>query len=88
MSFMSDRRFFDTSIPVYSSDLSEPAIQPIAFEALQEAWGNRSGRISTQVLNEYYVTVTQKLEPGLPIDEAWRDLEALAAWQPVTIDAA
>ena len=83
---MSDRRFFDTNILVYSRDLSEPVKQPIAFEALREAWSSRCGRISTQVLNEYYVTVTQKLDPGLPKDEAWSDLEAYAAWRPVTID--
>ncbi len=84
---MSDRRFFDTNILVYSRDLSEPSKQPIAFELLRDAWENRSGRLSTQVLNEYYVTVTQKLDPGLPNDEAWSDVEALFAWQPVTIDS-
>lgn len=83
---MSDRVFFDTNILVYSRDLSEPAKQHIAFEALRAAWSNRSGRISTQVLNEYYITVTRKLDPGLPRAEAWSDVEAFSAWRPVTID--
>ena len=84
---MSDRRFFDTNIIVYSHDLSEPAKQPIAFSLMRDAWQDRSGRLSTQVLSEYYVTVTQKLDPGLPREEAWSDVEALLAWNPVSIDA-
>jgi predicted nucleic acid-binding protein len=83
---MSDRRFFDTNILVYSRDLSEPVKHEIAFDVVREAWEDRSGRISTQVLNEFYVTVTQKLDPGLSTDEAWIDINALAAWQPVAID--
>ena len=84
---MSDRRFFDTNIIVYSRDLSEPVKQPIAFDLVQEAWENRSGRLSTQVLSEYYVTVTRKLDPGMPREEAWSDVEALFVWNPVSIDA-
>ena len=30
--------------------------------------------VSVQVLNEYYVSVTQKLKPGLSKEEAWGDL--------------
>ena len=83
---MSDRRFFDTNILVYSRDLSEPAKYKIAQGTVRDAWEDKSGRISTQVLNEYFVTVTQKLDPGLSRDEAWNDINALAAWQPVAID--
>jgi len=39
-----------------------------------------------QVLNEYYVTVTQKLNPGLTEKEAWKDVEDLFAWRPSAID--
>ncbi len=40
-----------------------------------------------QVLNEYYVTVTRKLRPGMAPDEAWDDIDALLAWEPQPIDA-
>jgi len=40
------------------------------------------------VLNEYLVTVTRKLSPGLPWGEAWLDVEALLAWNPVPVDTA
>lgn len=41
-----------------------------------------------QVLSEYYVTVTRKLEPGLTQADAWDDVQALLSWQPQPIDAA
>lgn len=82
---MSDRRFFDTTILVYSRDLTDTVKHRIARELLGHAWEHRSGRISTQVLSEYYVTVTQKLDPGLPREEAWRDVAALAAWRPLGV---
>lgn len=38
------------------------------------------------MLSEYFVTVTRKLDPGLPPEEAWDDIEALSAWNPLQID--
>ncbi len=58
----------------------------IAAGRLAELWVARSGRISMQVLSEYFVTVTRKLDPGLTPEEAWDDIEALYAWKPQTID--
>ncbi len=56
------------------------------MEALKGIWQARTGRISTQVCSEYYVTVTGKLHPGLPPEQAWQDLESLLAWEPIPID--
>ena len=78
--------FVDTNILVYSRDASEPAKQPRAIEWLGQLWGSRKGRVSMQVLSEYFVTVTQKLEPGLAPKRAWQDVSDLFAWRPVTID--
>jgi predicted nucleic acid-binding protein len=39
-----------------------------------------------QVLEEYYVTVTRKLTPGLPRSAAAGDVEDLLAWDPHVID--
>jgi len=84
--FMSDRVFVDTNILVYARDSADPIKQAGASEALARLWRERSGRISTQVLSEYFVTVTQKLRPGLDREAAWSDVEALSAWDPVAID--
>jgi predicted nucleic acid-binding protein len=83
---MSVNCFVDTNILLYSRDASEPAKQAIAAALLDELWGNRSGRLSVQVLNEFFVNATRKLDPGLSPEEAWDDVEALSAWRPISLD--
>jgi predicted nucleic acid-binding protein len=83
---MSDNIFVDTNILLYSRDASEPEKQAIASARLAELWDNRNGKLSVQVLNEYFVNATRKLDPGLSPDEAWDDIEALSAWNPLPID--
>jgi len=82
---MSVKCFVDTNILVYSRDASESGKQVKAREWLTQLWQQEAGRISAQVMNEYYVTVTQKLKPGLSKEQARSDLRALAVWQPLEI---
>jgi len=79
--------FVDTNIFVYAKDASEPARQSIASSWIRELWVERRGRTSVQVLNEFYVTVTRKLVPGMPRADAWEIVEALLAWAPQPLDA-
>ena len=51
-------------------------------------WESRLGRVSQQVLQEYYVTVTRKLKPGLSKPDASDDIHALLAWQPLAATSA
>lgn len=83
---MNAKVFVDTNILVYSRDSHEPEKQQIARESLTKLWQEGSGRISTQVLNEYFVTVTGKLRHKLDPEEAWEDIEDLESWNPVPID--
>jgi predicted nucleic acid-binding protein len=78
--------FVDTNVLVYARDAGEPLKQARAAEWLAYLWRERAGRISTQVLSEYYVGVTRKLRPGLSPQEAWDDVQALCAWRPQAID--
>ena len=80
--------FVDTNLLVYARDTSEGAKQRMAASWLEALWRDQSGRTSMQVLNEYYITVTRKLKPGLAADDAWDDVQSLLAWQPQTTDAA
>lgn len=80
---MSARVFVDTNVLVYARDSTEPEKQARAGRWMQWLWRRRAGRLSFQVLNEYYVTVTTKLTPGLQPDAARADLRALMAWRPV-----
>jgi predicted nucleic acid-binding protein len=78
--------FVDTNVLLYWRDARDPAKQARAAEWLAHLWREQTGRTSTQVLSEYYVNVTRKLDPGLKPDEAWDDVHALLAWEPQAVD--
>src|SRR5437899_5449232 len=80
--------FVDTNVFVYTRDAGEPVKQPRAIAWLERLWREQLGRTSVQILSEYYVTVTRKLDPGLPPDDAWDDVSALFTWRPQPIDEA
>jgi predicted nucleic acid-binding protein len=78
--------FVDTNVLVYARDAQDREKQQRAHEWLTHLWEAGAGRVSTQVLSEYFVTVTQKLEPGLARERAWQDVVDLMAWMPGPID--
>jgi predicted nucleic acid-binding protein len=55
---MSGKIFFDTNILAYASDKGEPRKQKIARKEIR---AHPSASISTQVLQEFFVTATKKL---------------------------
>jgi predicted nucleic acid-binding protein len=63
---MSAKVFVDTNILVYCRDASEPQKQAQTAAWMAALWKQRTGRLSFQVLQEFYVTVTAKLTPGFP----------------------
>jgi predicted nucleic acid-binding protein len=78
--------FVDTSVLVYAVDASERQKQPRARAWLERLWQTRSGRVSPQVVQEYYVTVTRKLEPGLPVPRARDHVRRYSTWGAVGHD--
>ncbi len=72
--------FVDTNVLVYSRDSRVKAKQKRAEEWLDFLWRTRRGRLSRQVLQEYYTTVTRKLKPGLDAEAARADVRALFHW--------
>lgn len=70
----------DTNVLVYSRDARDPAKQQRAREWMTFLWDTKRGRVSPQVLHEYYETVTRKLKPGLTPEEARTDVRALFHW--------
>ena len=79
--------FVDTNVLVYRRDSAQGDKQAQAAAWMERLWAERGGRLSYQVLQEYYVTVTSKLKPGLELESARNDVRSLLAWKPVTIDA-
>lgn len=85
---MGTRVFVDTNVLIYHRDARDPAKQSAAAEWMALLWETRVGRLSTQVLQEYYVTVTAKLQPALAAEDARDDVAALATWHPVEVTSA
>jgi predicted nucleic acid-binding protein len=84
---MSAKVFVDTNVLVYSRDASELEKQPQALQWMARLWETGRGRLSFQVLQEFYVTVTQKLKPGLEVSSAQNDVRALLSWRPIPVEA-
>jgi len=84
---MTVRIFVDTNVLVYNRDASEPRKQKQAMAWMVHLWNTRTGRLSFQVLQEFYITVTEKLQPGLDKQSARNDVRSLLAWHPIQIEA-
>ncbi len=84
---MAGEVFVDTNVLVYSRDTAELEKHKKAAAWMTHLWNTRQGRLSYQVLQEFYVTVTEKLDPGLDRDAARRDVRSFLPWRPMPIDA-
>jgi predicted nucleic acid-binding protein len=84
---MSEPLFVDTNVFVYAHDLREASKRLLARQWLEHLWRNQLGRTSTQVLSEYYTTITRKLRPGVPPQDAWTAVSALLVWEPQALDS-
>ncbi len=66
------RVFVDTNILVYPYDRASPEKQMRARLVLRELVKAHAGVISAQVLAEFFVTVTRKLQAPVAVDQAER----------------
>ena len=55
--------FVDTNVLAYAHNRSETVKQPVARALLDALWRDRTGALSTQVLQELYVVATRKFDP-------------------------
>ncbi len=78
--------FLDANILVYAQDEGAPKKQQRSRELLSELIDTGDGVISTQVLQEYYVTVTRKL--GVAPLAAKAVLKSFAAFEIVQVTPA
>lgn len=78
--------FVDTNVLVYAHDRSETRKQPTAQALLEGLWASRTGTLSTQILQEFYVVATRKFDPPMS-RRAAREIVALyATWPLVQVD--
>ncbi len=67
---MSDRVFVDTNVLVYAHDVSTGAKHEKARLLVERLWQDRIGAVSTQVLQELYVSLRRKAGRPLASEEA------------------
>ena len=79
--------FVDTSVLVYDRDRRDPPKHERARTWMSALWQHPGlGVVSSQVLTEFYWTVTRKLRPGLSEEAARRYVRTLFAWDVVEVD--
>lgn len=75
------RQFIDTNVLVYAHDISAGEKHARAKALLEELWQSRCGCLSVQVLQEFYVTVTQRVSRPLTPEGASQIIEYLSNWR-------
>jgi predicted nucleic acid-binding protein len=81
---MSAPVFVDTNVLLYAIDEAEPRKHRAALEWRAHLWRSRRGRLSFQVLQEFYVQALRKNPKRAATARA--EVRDLLAWDPVPID--
>lgn len=84
---MSDKTFVDTNVLIYAHDVDAKAKHETAKGVLRELWSQRTGVLSMQVLQEFYVNVTRKIASPLPKDIARLVVNSYSIWCTETTPA-
>jgi predicted nucleic acid-binding protein len=92
MNSMSGKTFIDTNVLIYAHDIDANAKHEIAKAVLRELWSERTGVLNMQVLQEFYIDVTQKIASPLSKELARLVVSSYAIWctetTPTEISAA
>ena len=77
---MNDKTFVDTNVLIYAHDIDAKAKHDVAQSILRDLWEQRTGVLSMQVLQEFYVNVTRKIASPLPKDAARLVVNTYSIW--------
>lgn len=78
--------FVDAGVLLSADDGADPVRYERARDWLKVLWTRRLGRLSNQVLTEYYAIATQKLQPPVPQGDARAEVRRYQHWKPWVID--
>lgn len=81
-----ERIFLDTNIIIYAYDFSAGEKHLIARKVVVDLWGSGIGLLSTQVLQEFFVSVTKKIQKPLDIRRAKEVVKDFMKWDVVVND--
>jgi len=80
---MIDKVFVDTNILVYAHDLDAGRRHEVAKDIVSKLWESRTGVLSTQVLQEFYATLTRKIPNPLDKSVVRRLIRNYSHWEVV-----
>lgn len=83
---MAEKIFIDTNILVYAHDRDAGEKQIQAARVVKKCWLDQSGVLSLQVLQEIYVTLTQKIKNPLPSETAKALIQKYGHWEIVLLN--
>ncbi len=81
-----NRTFVDTNVLVYAHDSSAGEKHKRATRIILDLWETGAGILSTQVLQEFYVTVTRKIPKPLDLEKAEEIIMHLLKWKIMVND--
>jgi len=81
MSAANPLQFIDAGIVLYAHDASAGEKHARARELIKQLWLSETGCLSVQVLQEFYVNVTQKVPQPITREAAAQIVADLSAWK-------
>jgi predicted nucleic acid-binding protein len=72
--------FVDSNVLVYAHDPTTPAKHERARALIERLWIEKTGRLSIQVMQEFFWIVTRKIPAPLPRETALAVLADLSLW--------
>ena len=78
--------FLDTNVLLYGVDDQDLVKRDRARAWIAACWTRRCGRISAQVLNDFYVNARRKFPSAVSAGDARAEVRSYQHWQPWTID--
>jgi predicted nucleic acid-binding protein len=80
--------FVDTNVLLYAVDDTDPGKQRRSRQWLTACWQRRCGRLSTQVLNEFYANARKRFATAISAGDARAEVRRYQLWKPWIIDQA
>ncbi len=74
------RQFVDTNIVIYAYDIQAGVKHTLARALMDELWQSKVGCLSIQVLQEFYVNITQKIVAPVEVSAAAQIIQDLSTW--------
>ena len=78
-----DKLFIDTNIIIYAYDVTAGKKHEVARKIIADLWNSGLGVISTQVLQEFFVNVVQKIPRPMDKQQAKEIVRDLLKWRVV-----